>query len=122
MTLIAAMLFTGGYAAWKIVYGYRSRSDALVRFASAVRAESDRRHLNYGVVGGREEGMLLYLRKDYFLSSDDAAQQWRDGKLDALVVRDQSARDWTALLPGAEFRFGSGKAKDLPPYSFFVRR
>jgi 4-amino-4-deoxy-L-arabinose transferase-like glycosyltransferase len=122
VTLLFALLYTAGYAAWKITSAYRSRNDALVRFSSAVRAEAAQHRWNFGVVGRQEEGMLLYLRRDHFLSPNDAEEQWRAGKLDAVVVRDQPARDWPALLPGAELRASSAKAKDLPRYSLFVRR
>lgn len=122
VTLLFALLYTAGYAAWKITSAYRSRSDALVRFSSAVRAEATQHRWNYGVVGRQEEGMLLYLRRDHFLSPNDAEEQWRAGKLDAVVVRDQPARDWPALLPDAELRISSEKAKDRPRYLLFVRR
>ena len=75
----------------------------------------------YAVVGGREEGMLLYLRRDHFLTPDDAVQQWRTGQLDALVVRDQPTRDWLALLPGARLLLVSRKSADLAQYSLFGR-
>jgi hypothetical protein len=122
VTLLFAFLYTGGYAVWKITSAYRSRSDALVRFSSAVRAQAAQHRWNYGVVGRQEEGMLLYLRRDHFLSPNDAEEQWRAGKLDAVVVRDQPARDWPTLLPGAELQATSEKAKDLPRYALFVRR
>jgi hypothetical protein len=60
--LIFACIFTGGYAAWKIGNGYYARSDALVRFCRQVRHETVRNGWRYAVIGGREEGMLLYLR------------------------------------------------------------
>ncbi len=120
-TLIFACIFTGGYAAWKIGNGYHARSDALVRFSRQVRHETARNGWRYAVVGGREEGMLLYLRRDHFLSPDDALAQWGSGALDALVVRNEPVRPWRALLPGAQLQLVSEKARELPQYSFFVR-
>jgi hypothetical protein len=119
--LIFACIFTGSYAVWKIGNGYYTRSDALVRFSRQVRDETVRNGWRYAVVGGREEGMLLYLRCDHFLSPDDALARWRSGALDALVVRNQPVRPWGALLPGAQLRLVSEKARELPQYSFFVR-
>ncbi|MGH8095508.1 MAG: ArnT family glycosyltransferase [Chthoniobacterales bacterium] len=119
--LVFAGIFTGGYVAWKIEQACRSQSDALVRFSQEVRAEAKQRVWRYGLVGGPEEGMLLYLRCDHFLSPDAAEAQWRAGILDALVVRDQPTRPWRTLLPGAELRLVSQKGADLPRYSLFVR-
>jgi 4-amino-4-deoxy-L-arabinose transferase-like glycosyltransferase len=119
--LVFACLFTAGYAAWKIGSAYHERSDALVRFSRQVRKEAVDHHWRYAVVGGREEGMLLYLRRDHFLAPNDAVAQWKAGRLDALVVRTQPARPWLELLPGAKMRLISEKAGDLPRYSLFVR-
>ncbi len=119
--LIFAVVFTGGYAAWKIGSAEHERSDALVKFARQVRVEAGDKNWRYAVVGGREEGMLLYLRRDHFLELDDAIARWKAGQLDALVVRDQPAREWPALLPGAKLQLVSEKAQDRPLYSLFVR-
>jgi 4-amino-4-deoxy-L-arabinose transferase-like glycosyltransferase len=119
--LIFACIFTGGYAAWKVGNGYHARRDVLVRFSRQVRQEAARNGWPYAVVGGREEGMLLYLRRDHFLSPDGALAQWRAGRLDALVVPNQPGRPWSTLLPGAQLRLVSEKAREIPQYSFFVR-
>lgn len=119
-SLIFATVFTGGYAAWKIGSARHERSDVLVQFSRGVRGEALQEGWRYAVVGGREEGMLLYLRRDHFLAADDAIKQWKARQLDALVVRNQPARAWLELLPGARLRRVSEKAKGLPQYSLFV--
>lgn len=119
--LVFAIVFTGGYAAWKIGSARQERSDSLARFGAQVREEAKAHDWRYGLVGGREEGMLLYLRRDHFLSPNDAAAEWKAGRLDALVVRDQPARAWLEMLPGAELRLVSEKGGDLPRYTLFVR-
>jgi 4-amino-4-deoxy-L-arabinose transferase-like glycosyltransferase len=119
--LVFACLFTAGYAAWKIASADRENSAALVSFSAKVRREAVQHHWRYEVVGDREEGMLLYLRRDHFLSPNDAIEQWKSGRLDALVVRDEPARPWLEMLTGAELRLASGKGKGLSRYSFFVR-
>jgi Alg9-like mannosyltransferase family len=121
VALIFGCVFTAGYAAWKIGNGYYERSDALVHFSRQVRQEAGRNHWRYAVVGGREEGMLLYLRCDHFLKLNDAVRQWNSGQLDALVVRNQPTRPWLKLLPGAQLRLVSGKSAAVPQYSLFVR-
>jgi len=120
--LVFACLFTGGYAALKIGSAWRDHDDALVAFSAQVRREIARRGVRCGVVGGREEGMLLYLRQDHFLSPNDAARQWKEGRLDAVVVRNEPARPWGELLPGSERILVSEPAKGLPRYSLFLRR
>jgi 4-amino-4-deoxy-L-arabinose transferase-like glycosyltransferase len=117
--LIFAGLFTGGYALGKIVSGYRGNSDALVRFGREVRREVSNQH--YAVVGGREEGMLLYLRRDHFLLPEVAMEQWRNGQLDALVVRNEPPRPWLEMLPGANVQLVSERSSSAPQYSLFVR-
>ena len=119
--LIFAVLFTGGYAAWKIGQARHTQSDALVQFARKVRQEAEAHGWRYEVVGGREEGMLLYLRRAHFLSADDALRQWNAGQIDALVVRNQAVRDWPTVLTGAQLPLTSEKAQGLPQYSLFVR-
>ncbi len=91
------------------------------RFSHEVRAEAKEHGWRYAVVGEEEEGMLLYLRCDHFLSPKEAQAQWLEGMLDALVVRGGPARPWLSMLPGAELRLISEKAADLPRYSLFVR-
>ncbi len=120
-SLVFAVLFTGGYAAFKLGTARRERSDVLVQFSRQVRAEATERNWRFAVVGGREEGMLLYLRRDHFLPPNDAVAQWKAGQLDALVVRNQPARAWLDLLPGAKLQLVSEKAQNLPRYSLFVR-
>jgi 4-amino-4-deoxy-L-arabinose transferase-like glycosyltransferase len=120
--LIFGILFTAGYAAFHVTTAWREKSDALVQFARAVRKEAAQQHWRYAVVGGREEGVLLYMRQDHFLAPNVAVAQWQAGQLDALVVRNQPARAWLDLLPGAKLARVSEKAQGLPYYSLFVRQ
>ncbi|MEO6971446.1 MAG: hypothetical protein ABI217_11190 [Chthoniobacterales bacterium] len=119
--LIFGVLFTGGYVAWKIGQARHERSDALVQFSRKVRGQAAQHGWRYEVVGGREEGMLLYLRRPHFLSADDALQQWNAGQIDALVVRNQPRPAWGELLPGARLQFVSEQAAGVAQYSFFAR-
>jgi 4-amino-4-deoxy-L-arabinose transferase-like glycosyltransferase len=120
-SLIFACVFTSGYAAWKIGSAFHETSDALVQFSRQVRKEAEEQNWRYAVVGGREEAMLLYLRRDHFLAPNDAVRQWNTGQLDALVVRNEPARPWLELLPRAQLRLVSQKSAAVPRYSFFAR-
>ena len=119
--LIFAVVFTAGYAIWKVGSAARERSAALVRFSNEVRRDAVQNSWRYGVVGGREEGMLLYLRSAHFLSPDEAVEAWKRRQIDALVVRNEPSRPWLEMLPDGKLRHVSAKAKNLPQYSLFVR-
>jgi hypothetical protein len=120
--LLFSVVFTGSYVAWKIAQARHERSDALVQFSKKVREQAGENSWRYEVVGGREEGMLLYLRRPHFLSADEAERQWNAGQLDALVVRNQPPRAWGALLPGARLQLVSEQSGAAAQYSFYVRR
>jgi 4-amino-4-deoxy-L-arabinose transferase-like glycosyltransferase len=96
-----ACLFTTGYAAGKIVLGYRQHSDAFAVFGCAVRQEAAAHGWNYEIVGGEDEGMALYVRRTEFLEPDQAAAEWNSGKLDGLVVPDDELTDLLPRLRGA---------------------
>ncbi len=86
IALAFACLFTSAYAAQRVVISYRAADDALVRFGRAVRQEAAAHSWRYEVIGGQEEGLLLYLRRLHFIKPADAAERWNAGSLDALVV------------------------------------
>lgn len=77
-------LFGGGYAIYGIVDNHRTGQGGLVAFGNRVR--SDR----LAIVGRRDEGMLLYLRKLRFVKAGDAAEAWRRGEIDAVVLDEKS--------------------------------
>ncbi len=101
VTLAVACLLTTGYAASRIVPGYRQQSDAFAIFGNAVRQEAAARGWNYEIVGGDDEGMALYLRRTEFLEPDQAAAAWNSGKLDGLVIPDDEIAELLPRLPGA---------------------
>ncbi len=121
VALVFAFVFSGGYAAWKIGSRTHDNAAALVRFAREVRRTTEERHWRYEVAGGREEGLLLYLRRDHFLSPNDAVAQWKTGGLDALVVPSRPSPPWVASLPGAREFLLSETSPVIPSYSLLVR-
>ncbi|HEY2801273.1 MAG TPA: glycosyltransferase family 39 protein [Chthoniobacterales bacterium] len=119
--LISACVFTGGYTIWKVGNSARKGKAALVEFSREVRREAAENHWRYEVVGGHEEGMLLYLRRDHFLAPNDAVQRWQSGQLDALVVQEKLAQRLSSRLPAAKQALVSEKSGFVTRYSFFVR-
>lgn len=99
--LILAILFTGGYATWKVVTGYRDHRDALAIFGRDVRREGETRHWRYEVVSAKDEGLLLYLQKMHYIEPDRAVAEWNAGNLDALVASTEKARALMPQLRGA---------------------
>jgi 4-amino-4-deoxy-L-arabinose transferase-like glycosyltransferase len=94
--LVFAIFFTGGYATWKVVTGYRDHRDALAIFGRDVRREAEARHWRYEAVSAKDEGLLLYLQKMHYIEPDRAVAEWNAGKLDALVASTEKA---TRLIP-----------------------
>jgi 4-amino-4-deoxy-L-arabinose transferase-like glycosyltransferase len=124
IAIAIACLFTTGYAAGRIVRGYRQGSDAFAKFGSAIRKEAAAHDWRYKVVGGEEEGMLLYVRQTEFIEPDQAASEWNTGKLDSLVVPDDELTELLPRLAGAvRSRIGmSGRAgRYQKRYIFLVR-
>lgn len=104
IALVVAMIFTGGYSAWKIGSGYADHDDALVRFSEAVREQARARAWRYEVISGTagSEGMLLYLEKLHFIEPEDAVARWNAAALDALVLPAEDVAQVLPMLHGAK--------------------
>jgi 4-amino-4-deoxy-L-arabinose transferase-like glycosyltransferase len=94
-TVALALLFTGGYEIFKVRSAFREQSASLAEFARSVRHETNARNLDFAVVAAPDESLLLYLRKNRFVTPQRAVEQWKSD-LDALVV---SSRDATDVIP-----------------------
>jgi 4-amino-4-deoxy-L-arabinose transferase-like glycosyltransferase len=102
--LIFACVFTSGYAAHKVITGYRADDAALVRFGRAVREQAAANGWRYEVIGGREEGLLLYLDRTRFLTQEGVVELWTTptaGRIDAVVAPDDQLPALLQALPGA---------------------
>src|SRR5438874_4067633 len=83
--IIFAAIFTGAYAAMRVIDGYRNHRDALVKFGREVRRLATAEHLRYESLPGRDESLLLYLQRPRFYSRITEPTTVLPG-LDALVV------------------------------------
>jgi 4-amino-4-deoxy-L-arabinose transferase-like glycosyltransferase len=88
LAIVLAAVFMSAYTVRKISVASREERDAFAVFGRAVLRETAAHGWRYGVVGGEEEGMLLYVRRTEFLEPSQAAADWNAGKLDALIVPD----------------------------------
>jgi len=109
ITLIFAILFTGGYTGWKVITGYRDHSDALAAFGKNVRHEAEAHNWRYDVVAAKDEGLLLYLRKTHFVKPTDAITEWNAGNLDALVASKEKTAVLMRDLQGAAVQQHQGR-------------
>ena len=91
-----------GYTARRIVIADREQRDAFAVFGRAVVKEVAQHNWRYGVVGGEDEGMLLYVRRTEFLEPEQAASDWNAEKLDALVVPEDELEKLLPHLDGGE--------------------
>jgi len=99
--LIFAIFFTGGYATWKVVSGYRDHRNALAIFGRDIRREAAARAWRYEAVSAKDEGLLLYVRKPHYIEPDRAVTEWNTGNLDALVASTEKAANLMPQLRGA---------------------
>jgi hypothetical protein len=101
VVLVFAIFFTGGYATWKVVSGYREHRDALATFGRDIHREAAARQWRYEVVSAKDEGLLLYLQKTRYIEPDRAVAEWNAGNLDALVASTEKVPDLITQLRGA---------------------
>jgi hypothetical protein len=111
--LALAVLFSAGYAASRVVTGYRDHRDALSIFGRKVREEAARNHWRYEAVGSTDEGLPLYLMRPHFLKPDIAIAEWNSGKIDALAVPANQAPQLMHELHDSTRRFESVERKNL---------
>lgn len=122
-TILIAVLFSGGYAAGRILDGYRGHRDALSIFGRQVREEAARSHWRYEAIGKSDEGLPLYLTRPHFLKPDVAVAKWNNGEIDALAVPADQALDLMGQLHNATRRFESDTRADMkrPNYVLLTR-
>ncbi len=101
ISVVAAAALSAGYALAKVIPAYRQHRDAYVTFARRIREEANAQRLRYVVIGGEDEGMLLYLRKTNFVQPPDAVADWKNGTIDAVVAPEAQLAWLTANMPGA---------------------
>jgi 4-amino-4-deoxy-L-arabinose transferase-like glycosyltransferase len=85
LALGVASVLSTGYVTSKIIPAYREHRDAYAVFGRAVRSEAAVRNLRYEVIGGQDEGMLLYLGKTEFAEPLNAVAAWNSGVINAIV-------------------------------------
>lgn len=122
--IILACVGTTGYATNRIAVARREHRDAFAVFGRAVVKEVAEHNWRYAVVGGEDEGMALYVRRTEFLELDQAAAEWKAGKLDALVVPEEELAELLPRLPGAvpsKIGFSEPAGSGRRRYVFLIR-
>ena len=113
VALLFSILLTGSYTIAKVFSGYRNHRDALAVFGREVRHEVEAHDWRYEVIGGKDEGILLYLDRLRFVEPEDAITEWKAGIIDAVVAPDEEQprllRDLEGSVPS---RIGSWTKND----------
>ncbi len=124
MAVAFAIVFCAGYAAIKTVDAFRHDRGALVRFGHAVRREADAHGWQYDVVGGDQEGLLLYLDRPRFVRPDEVVEHWNAGTIDAVIApeeeRPRLLHDLEGSIP-SRIRSWGEHDKDTPRYILLTR-
>jgi hypothetical protein len=122
--LICAIIFSGGYVGAKVLAGYQNHRGALHDFGRLVRKEAAAHHWRYGAIGGRDEGLLLYLRRTRFSRPEDVIARWNAGELDAVVAPQEERPRLLRDLPGAipsRLRSWNKESDATPRYVLLTR-
>ncbi len=113
VALLFSILLTGSYTIAKVFSGYRDHRDALAVFGREVRHEVEAHDWRYEMIGGKGEGILLYLRRLRFVEPEDAIAKWKAGIIEAVVAPDEEQprllRDLEGSVPS---RIGSWTKND----------
>ncbi|MFL6516037.1 MAG: ArnT family glycosyltransferase [Chthoniobacterales bacterium] len=111
--VLAAVVFSGGYVAWKVNAGYRHNRAALADFGRAVRQQVATHSWRYAVVSSPDESLLLYLQLNEFLLPQQAIEEWNAGKIDAIVVSNRDAAEvMSGFQPAGRISLKSGHRQD----------
>ncbi len=124
LALAFAILISAGYTAVKVDAAYRDRRGALVKFGESVRAQAAAHGWHYEVMGGDEEGLLLYLDRLHFLEHAAVVAKWNAGEITAVVAPAEEEPLLLRDLPGAiPSRLQSWRPGDdrTPHYVFLTR-
>jgi 4-amino-4-deoxy-L-arabinose transferase-like glycosyltransferase len=103
VAIILGCVVTTGYVAGRIVAANREHRNAFAQFGRAVVKAAEEHGWRYAIVGGDDEGMLLYVRRLEFIEEpEQAAAQWNAKKWDALVVPEDEMDGLLPRFEGAE--------------------
>jgi hypothetical protein len=99
--VLIACVFTAAFSAAKIIPAYRDHRDAYALFGRKVRAEAVAHSLRYAVIGGEDEGILLYLRQPKFAQPPNAVYDWQGGAINGIVAPEDEIAGLMQRLPDA---------------------
>src|SRR5437764_3922557 len=124
VALLLSILLTGSYTIAKVFSGYRNHRDALAVFGREVRHEVEAHGWRYEVIGGKDEGILLYLDRLRFVEPEDAIAKWKAGIIDAVVAPDEEQprllRDLEGSVP-SRIRSWTENDERTPRYILLTR-
>jgi hypothetical protein len=89
-----------------------------------VRTEAEVRGWQYDVIGGEDEGLLLYLERPRFVSLEEAVERWNAGTIDAVIAPEEERPRLLHELEGSipsRIRSWSENNKETPRYILLTR-
>jgi 4-amino-4-deoxy-L-arabinose transferase-like glycosyltransferase len=124
-SILAAILFAGGYFLGLVPLTYHERAQALVEFSQKARALAAAHGAPQVLVPrARDEGLLLYFDATAFADRDDAFATWKSGRPCAIVLSDRSTKKFFKEVGHAEPALDSGelRGKNERQYYLFLNR
>lgn len=100
IAIVLAVVGISTYTVQKSVRTYREHRNAFALFGAAVVKEAKAQNWRYAVVGGDDEGLVLYLRRSGFLEPWQGIAEWNAGRLDALVVPEDELPEMLPEMSG----------------------
>jgi len=124
LSIAGAVSLSVAYATIKTVDAFKRDRGALARFGHTVRSEAHSRSWQYDVVGGNDEGLLLYLDRPRFVRPEEVVERWNAGTINAVIApeadRTRLLHDLKGSIP-SPIRSWSDNQKEVPRYILLTR-
>jgi 4-amino-4-deoxy-L-arabinose transferase-like glycosyltransferase len=109
------------YCIEKIRWSFLHHQGALARFgATALSLAPSPSEI--AVIRGGDEGLLLYTHQTHFLSEDQTARAWNEGKVSVVLLPSRVAEKMARLLPGSEKVAATGRIPEKTSSYVLLRR
>ncbi|MGV3533868.1 MAG: ArnT family glycosyltransferase [Chthoniobacteraceae bacterium] len=117
-----ALLFSGGYAAYKVATAIQRDHGALARFGRQAKQVIANEPGPAAVVSGKDEGLVMYVGMRGFTDLDDAITAWRAGELDWLILSQRNLDKKAAVLGSYQQRLAVPRLPETSSAYVLLRR
>jgi 4-amino-4-deoxy-L-arabinose transferase-like glycosyltransferase len=120
-SMLAGIVFSGGYFIGLIPIGYRDHTTSLVDFAQKARALATAHGVTQITLPrARDEGLLLYFDEIDFAGKSDAFNVWKSGGPAALVLSDRTTETFRKEVGPVAPALDSGVLKDKNEKRYYL--